>query len=141
MHNHGHDKSFLLVTDFLKKKKKIPPGVTGKVQLKARPVAMCYFSGVGVRTTHEDRGLFVCAYSRVKGPTWRGPLSLGEEQELVVNVEDGEEEYGEEETDEESLLLLFRVKMEEMATSTIPWHNSGYNFLEEEETKALYAHT
>lgn len=37
----------------------------------------------------EDRW---CAYSRVKGPTWRGPLSLGEEQELVVNVEDGEEE-------------------------------------------------
>lgn len=39
------------------------------------------------------RGEYLCAYSRVKGPTWRGALSLGEEQELVVNEEeDGEEE-------------------------------------------------
>lgn len=44
---------------------------------------------------------------------------MGEEQELVVNVEEGEEEYGEEEADEESQPLL-RGKTLEMATSTIP---------------------
>lgn len=44
---------------------------------------------------------------------------MGEEQELVVNVEDGEEEYGDEEADEESQPLL-RVKTLEIATSTIP---------------------
>lgn len=59
----------------------------------------------------------VCAYSRVKGPTWRGARSLGEEQELVVNMEDGEEEYGEEDAEEESLPS---VKTLEMATSTMP---------------------
>ena len=53
---------------------------------------------------------------------------MGEEQELVVNMEDGEEEYGEEEADEES--PLFRVKTLEMATSTMPWHSSEYSFLE-----------
>lgn len=62
-------------------------------------------------------GKDACAYSRVKGPTWRGARSLGEEQEVVVNMEDGEEEYGEEDADEESLLS---VKTLEMATSTIP---------------------
>lgn len=63
------------------------------LQDKALPAAMCYFSGVGVRTKREQHLCArVCAYSRVKGPTWRGPLSLGEEQELVVKVEDGEEE-------------------------------------------------
>lgn len=51
---------------------------------------------------------------------------------MVVIVEkEGEEEYGEEEADESP--PLFRVKTLEMATSTIPWHSSGYNFLEEEE--------
>lgn len=60
------------------------------------------------RATNEDGGMeeassteekvgghiYACAYRRVKGPTWRGPLSLGEEQELVVNreEEDGEDE-------------------------------------------------
>lgn len=43
---------------------------------------------------------------------------MGEEHELVVNAEDGEEEYTEEEAEEES--LLFRVKTLEMATSTMP---------------------
>lgn len=37
----------------------------------------------------------------------------------MVNIDDGEEEYGEEEADEESP-PLFRVKTLEMATSTIP---------------------
>lgn len=55
----------------------------------------------------------------MKGPTWRGALSLGEEQELVLKVEDGEDEYGEDEADELSL-LLFRLKTLETATSTMP---------------------
>lgn len=44
-------------------------------------------------TEEKGRG-HSCAYRRVKGPTWRGALSLGEEQELVVNreEEDGEDE-------------------------------------------------
>lgn len=44
-------------------------------------------------TEEKGRG-HICAYRRVKGPTWRGALSLGEEQELVVNreEEDGEDE-------------------------------------------------
>lgn len=82
-------------------KERLLPRVTWKVQLKARLAGMCYTSG-GVwewgqsmkkLLVRRRRGERLCAYSRVKGPTWRGALSLGEEQELVVNEEeDGEEE-------------------------------------------------
>lgn len=62
----------------------------------------------------------------MNGPTWRGPLSFGEEQDELRVEKEGEEEWGAgEEEDDRGSVSLFSGKTLEMAMSTIPWHSSG----------------
>lgn len=68
------------------------------------------------------------AYSLMNGLWWLGGLDFGEEHE----DEEDKEEEAEEEAEES---LLFKVKTLEMAMSTMPWHSSEYNFLEDKRNR------
>lgn len=107
---HNQERTDLSCSSEKSLKRKSPLGQrVQKYEGAARQLArMCSISGCreAARATNEDGGMeeassteekgrgHICAYRRVKGPTWRGALSLGEEQELVVNreEEDGEDE-------------------------------------------------
>ncbi len=57
------------------------------------------------------------------------------QQKLTVEVEEEEKEWGEEEADEDSLLLFW------MRTLETPWHRSEWSFLDEEEIKHTWRRT